>query len=81
MNRYNKPEYYYAEIAINQIPLTPSSRAFSTKFQSEESLKNFVKKCKVRSTKNIGGLIPSYLTPAYITDSDSDSPVYQRVNY
>lgn len=81
MYRYNKPQYYYAEITVNQMPLSPRSRAFSPRFQSEDSLKNFVKKAKVGSVKNIGRLIPSYLTPVNIAGSYSDAPAYLRINY
>ena len=80
MNRYSKPEYYYAEITVNGSPINPKSRALSSKFQSEDSLKNFVKKAKVGSSKNLGGLIPSYLTPHRIVGSDPDAPVYFRNN-
>jgi hypothetical protein len=80
MNRYNKPLYYYAEIIVNQKPVSPKSRAFSSRFQSEDSLKNFVKKAKVGSVKNLGRLIPSYLAPRDIVGSDSDAPAYLRMN-
>lgn len=80
MNRYNKPEYFYAEILVNQRPLSPRSRAFSSKFQSEDSLRNFVKKAKSGSAKNLGRLIPSYLTPLSIVGSDQDAPAYLRTN-
>ena len=81
MYRYNKPQYYYAEITVNKMPLSPRSLAFSPRFQSDDSLKNFVKKAKVESVKNLGRLIPSYLTPANIVASDSDAPAYLRINY
>ena len=44
MNRYNKPQYYYAEIVVNQKPLNPKSRAFSSTFQSEDKFEEFCKK-------------------------------------
>ena len=80
MNRYNKPQYYYAEITVNQISISPQSRAFSSRFQSEDSLKNFVKKAKVGSVKNSGRLMPSYLTPLRIVGSDPNAPAYLRIN-
>ena len=48
MNRYSKPQYYYAEVIVNQTVLKPNSRAFSSKFQNKLSLDNFVKKAKNR---------------------------------
>ena len=80
MNRYNKPLYYYAEILVNGQPISPKSRAFSTRLQSEESLKNFVKKAKAGSKKNLGRLIPSYLAPRGIVGSEPDAPAYLRIN-
>ena len=78
MKRYRKPEYYYAEIVINQIPIEPRSRAFSSKFQSKDSLKNFVKKAKLGSFKNSGRLLPSYLSPLNIVGSNPEAPAYLR---
>ena len=80
MNRYNKPHYYYAEIVVNQTPLEPRSRAFSSVFQSPSSLKNFVKKAKSGSFKNLGRLMPSYLTPSSVVGSNSDTTAYLRIN-
>ncbi len=80
MYRYNKPQFYYAEITVNQMPLSPKSRAFSPRFQSEDSLKNFVKKAKAGSVKNLGRLMPSYLSPLRIVGSDPDAPAYLRIN-
>jgi hypothetical protein len=80
MNRYNKPLYYYVEILVNGQPISPKSRAFSSRLQSEESLKNFVRKAKVGSVKNLGRLIPSYLAPRDIVGSDSGAPAYLRMN-
>lgn len=80
MYRYSKPQYYYAELLVNQMPLIPKPRAFSPRFQSEDSLKNFVKKAKVGSVKNMGRLIPSYLSPLRIVGSDPGAPAYLRIN-
>lgn len=80
MNRYSKPQYYYAEIIVHQMPLNPKSRAFSPKLQSEDRLKNFVKKAKVGSVKNLGRLLPSYLTPLRIVGGDLNAPAYLRIN-
>ena len=33
MYRYSKPQYYYAEVVVNQMPLSPKSRSFSPRFQ------------------------------------------------
>ena len=80
MKRYYKPQYYYAEIVVNQTPLEPGSRAFSSGFQSPDSLKNFAKKAKAGSFKNLGRLIPSYLSPISVVGSDPGAPVYLRIN-
>ena len=72
MNRYNKPQYYYAEIVVNQIPVEPRSRAFSSAFQNKDNLKNFVKKAKAGSFKNLGRLLPSYLSPLSVVGSDPE---------
>lgn len=80
MKRYNKPQYYYAEIVVNQTPLQPRSRAFSSVFQSQDSLKNFVKKAKAGSFKNLGRLMPSYLTPLSVVGTDPNAPAYLRIN-
>lgn len=79
MRRYSKPEYYYAEIVVNQAPLEPRSRAFSSRFQSQDSLKNFVKKAKAGSIKNLGRLMPSYLSPISVVGSDPGAPAYLRI--
>lgn len=78
MNRYNKPEYYYAEVTCGNQVLEPSSRAFSSRIKNRDSLYNFVDKAKASSVNNIGRLIPSYLTPYAIAGSDLDAPVYLR---
>jgi len=80
MNRYNKPHYYYAEIVVNQTPLEPRSRAFSSGFLSPDSLKNFAKKAKAGSFKNLGRLMPSYLSPLSVVGSDPGAPAYLRIN-
>ena len=79
MYNYNKPEYYYAEITVNRVPLVPRSRAFSSRLKNEDSLKNFVKKAKNGSGKNSGRLMPSYLTPANIAGINLDAPAYLRI--
>lgn len=80
MNRYSKPQYYYAQVIVNQTVLKPNSRAYSSKFQNKLSLDNFVKKAKIGSSKNYGRLIPSYLTPRDVLGTESSSPVYLRIN-
>ena len=80
IKRYNKPQYYYAEIVINQTPLEPRSRAYSSGFQSPDSLKNFAKKAKAGSFKNLGRLMPSYLSPLSVVGSDPGAPAYLRIN-
>ena len=79
MKRYGKPEYYYAEIVVNQKPLEPKSRAFSSRFQNQGSLKNFVNKAKAGSIKNLGLLMPSYLSPLSVVGSDPGAPAYLRI--
>ena len=80
MKRYNKPQYYYAEIVVNQTPLEPRSRSYSSGFQGTDSLKNFAKKAKVGSFKNLGRLMPSYLSPLSVVGSDPGAPAYLRIN-
>ena len=79
MMRYSKPEYYYAEIVVNNSPIDPQSRAFSSRLGSRDSLKNFVKLAKSESYKNLGRLIPSYLTPLSVVGSDPNAPTYLRI--
>ena len=79
MKRYSKPEYYYAEVVVNQISLEPRSRAFSSQFNSYDNLKNFVKKAKSGSFKNLGRLMPSYLSPLNVVGSDPGAPAYLRI--
>lgn len=80
MNRYNKPEYYYAELVVNESPLSPKARAFSSKFQNEESLDSFVEKAMIGSIENYGRLMPSYLAPNSVVGNDLDAPAYLRAN-
>lgn len=80
MNRYHKPDYFYAELTAKRIPISPQRRAFSSNLLNEESLNDFVKKAKARSIKNYGRLMPSYLAPITIAGNDPDAPVYLRVN-
>ena len=79
MKRYSKPQYYYAEIVVNQTSLEPRSRAFSSSFQSQDSLKNFTKRAKAGGFKNLGRLMPSYLSPISIVGSDPGAPAYLRI--
>ena len=37
MNRYHKPDYFYAELTAKRIPINPQIRAFSSTLQNEES--------------------------------------------
>ena len=39
MKRYSKPEFYYAEIVVNNRSLEPRSRAFSSRLKNIDSLK------------------------------------------
>lgn len=78
MYRYNKPQYFYAEIVCDKMVFSPKSRSFSTSFKNIESLNNFVKKAKAGSFTNFGQLVPSYLTPLAISGADLDAPVYLR---
>ena len=80
MKRYSKPHYYYAEIVVNQTPVEPRSRSFSSGFQSQDSLKNFVAKAKAGNFKNLGRLMPSYLSPLSVVGNDPDAPAYLRIN-
>jgi hypothetical protein len=79
MNRYHKPDYFYAELTANQIPISPQRSAFSSNLQNEGSLNNFVRKAKVRSIDNFGRLMPSYLAPLKVVGNDPDAPAYLRV--
>ena len=79
MKRYRKPEYYYAEIVVNQSPVEPQPRAYSSRFQSKDSLKNFIKKAETGSVKNLGRLMPSYLSPVALVGSDKGAPIYLRI--
>ena len=79
MKRYNKPDYYYAEILVDQVPIKPQSRAFSSSFRNQDSLKNFVQMAKVGSIKNLGRLMPSYLSPLNVVGSDLNAPVFLRI--
>ena len=79
MKRYKKPDFYYAEININNTSLKPSARARSTNLSNERALNNFVKKARAESFKNAGRLIPSYLAPFSIVGADLEAPTYLRV--
>ena len=79
MNHYRKPSHFYAELAVNQTSLEPKSRAFSSSFQTRNSLENFAKTAKARGFKNLGRLMPSYLSPLNIVGSDAGAPTYLRI--
>ena len=36
MNHYNRPEYYYAEILVNHVPISPKSRALVQGFKARK---------------------------------------------
>ena len=79
MKRYSKPEYYYAEIFVNQTTLPPRSRAYSSSFKNADDLRNFVNKAKSRSFKNLGRLMPSFLSPFNTVGGDSGA-CFLRIN-
>ena len=68
MNRYNKPEYYYAEVICGNQVLEPSSRAFSSRIKNRDSLYNFVDKAKASSVNNIGRLIQVISLPMQLLE-------------
>ena len=79
MNRYTKPNYYFAEVLVGNKPQAIRGRPFSRNFKSRASLDKFVRKTKSLSSKNFGQLMPSFITPLSITGSyDFSDPTYIR---
>tara|TARA_B100001769_G_C22087052_1_gene586066 strand:- start:901 stop:1449 length:549 start_codon:yes stop_codon:yes gene_type:complete len=79
MNRYTKPNYYFAEVLVSNKPQAIRGRPFSQNFKSRASLDKFVQKTKSLSSKNLGQLMPSFITPLSIKGSYNFSdPTYIR---